>query len=134
MYQEDPNKEKRIAFLSIFSSICRTGQIDTKTAGEITDNLFKKYPLEEKTMPTYKATGYNSKPTAEGDTCACGLPREYREGIKDGKKWRAMFCKKKACKPIWLPNLKEMERAKAEDDMQDVANHQQFDEYGNPIG
>lgn len=91
----------------------------------INGRLHEKYTLEEKTMqPTYKATGYNSKPTKEGENCDCGLPREYREGIKNGKKWRAMFCKKKACKPIWLPNLKDMERSNFEDQLTDESNKQ----------
>jgi hypothetical protein len=136
-------KDKRISFQSLFSSLCElykgttpdeslVGDLE-KMAYQLNTNLHKKYTYAETSMkPSYKASAYNSKPTNEGETCACGKPREYREGIKNGRKWRAMMCKDKKCTPIWLPNQKDIARANHEDAILEEAQ-QQFDEYGNPV-
>lgn len=104
MYEENPNKEKRIAFLSVFSSIARTGAIDTKTASEVVDSLFKKYPLEEVKRTTSVPRAYQPEQIS-GDKCPdCGGVLKEKSGIKNGRKWSGQFCQNPECKKvIWLP-------------------------------
>jgi uncharacterized protein with PIN domain len=131
MYEESPNKEKRIAFLSIFSSLCRTGQIDTKTAKEVVDTLFKEYPIEG-TKPMYKPQSITNE-----DVCPdCGGVLKEKSGVKNGRAWSGAFCQNPNCKKvIWYPKQTRAQTIKSmgEDMMQDEANHPQFDDYGNPI-
>jgi DNA-directed RNA polymerase subunit M/transcription elongation factor TFIIS len=52
MYQEDPNKNKRISWLSIFSTLAELEpkvkvELLSATAFEMVDNLYKRYPTEE---------------------------------------------------------------------------------------
>lgn len=108
-YEENENKEKRIAFLSIFSSICRTGQIDTETASKVVDTLFKKYPCEELTQP--KTMEVKQKPAR----CPkCGSMSYYNnKGIssKSGQPYENNKCSK--CKHIeWKSMNYEAHRLK----------------------
>ena len=132
MYEENPNKEKRIAFLSVFSSLCRTGQVDTKTTKAVVDNLFKSYPLEEKqTKQTYKP-----KSMKEEECAKCGAPLKYREGVKKeagkpDKPWRGQFCQNRECKNvIWMPHRDTQDNANHQDSIEDEAHNQPPSEYG----
>jgi hypothetical protein len=122
MYTQDNNKDKRISFLSIFSTIydnTHSAKDWAKVAEDVNDLLYIKYPLTEEVAS-------KAKPV-EGEACACGIPREYREGVKDGRQWRAMMCKRKVCSPIWLPKVatkKESDRASFQDSIDADANSQ----------
>jgi hypothetical protein len=98
MYEENPNKEKRIAFLSIFSSLCRTGQIDTETASKVVDSLFEKYPLEG--AKTYQPKTMSNLPAGKGKICPvpdCGHPmiRQFNKKNPKAPDWK---CSDKNCK------------------------------------
>lgn len=128
-------KDKRISFLSLFSSISKNEPdiIEaTEKAIQVNERLYKEYPLISTTMqPSYKPTGYNFKPTREGDNCPCGAPRVEKSGVKNGKEWRGMFCKFRKCAPIWLPRVITKEQADDvtfQDDIDDQAHHQEIPE------
>lgn len=108
-------------------------KVDTSKIAEyafkLNDELYAKYPFT--TMNNYKPSTYGTKPTREGENCACGVPRMLKEGDKNGKKWRGMFCKNRKCDPIWLPNQREESKAKNEDSILEEANQQEDDrEFG----
>lgn len=117
--QTDPNKDKRISFLSLYSTLAPIVEDAEKKAFELNERLYLKYPI---TMPSYKPSKFNSKPTKEGENCACGLPREERRGIKNGKEWRGLFCKRKVCPVIWLPLNKDIDAANNQDSLDDEAH------------
>lgn len=105
MYEENTNKEKRIAFLSVFSSLCRTGQIDTKTATDIVDSLFIKYPIEETNLPSQNYNGgfggkkFMNQPKQKPQRCPkCGRMTLYtNKGIsaKSGAPYENVKCSDK---------------------------------------
>jgi len=153
-YEENINKEKRIAFLSVFSSICRTGQIDTETAGKVVDSLFNRYPADEEPM-VRKPIQNNSKPmqprqgnkpTVKQTTeqCpSCGKNMRELEGdsysnyYKKMVHYRMLVCPDSnkdgsgPCqqKPIKLPvfNKEQQAKAQSEDAILEESN-QNYDE------
>ena len=99
---ENKNKEKRIAWLSVFRSLTESNKsvsgarLLSGDAYKLVDELFTKYPLEE--INTVKTEETNEKcPTCKGDML-------IKSGEKNKNKWRGLFCKNPECqqKPKWL--------------------------------
>lgn len=109
------NKDKRIAFLSIFSSLCTKVQgkeletIDVYEASiTITDKLYTKYPIytAEDALPNLQ----ERKTEDMAGLCpTCNSLMLVKSGVKNGKQWKGKFCSKKGCSnpPIWLPKDNE---------------------------
>lgn len=123
MYEQDESTSKRISFQSIFSSLCtlhQGGQYDFSQledmANAINGRLHQKYSVPEgiKSMPT-------NQPQEE--KCGkCGGPMRYKEGVKNGNKWRGQFCSNRNCKNVvWLPRT-DPDKARQEDDILDQSN------------
>lgn len=99
------NKDKRISWLSIFSSLTQTisvadlkreGLANTaKLAYELNEGLYKEYPLEENAVKTEET---------EEKCPQCGSMKVIKQGVKNRNKWKGIFCSNPECeeKPRWL--------------------------------
>lgn len=132
------SKDKRISFLSILSSITQHEQ-DISKAEDLTyainKRLYEAYPLEE--TQTYQLKSFSDLPTGKGKLCPVCQSPMIRQTQKRNAKAPDWKCSDKNCKfqkaydggwrksefitGVWdEPNT---DGAKAEDAMQDEANH-----------
>lgn len=123
------DKEKRISLQGFHRGICTIQGMTEENAwilaNKRNEEMYQKYPFTSNTS-TFSNKPVRSPINASGnDLCPdCGAELKYKEGIKNGKKWRGQFCQNKDCKKVvWLPRKEPQEnidRANFQDDQEDV--------------
>lgn len=137
---QDSNKDKRISFLSLYSTLAPLTENAETKAFELNERLYEKYPISMQGGGNHQVS-YNNRTTPPKNapqsdkptTCPqCGNQSLYHNiGIskKNNKPFENYKCNK--CQHIeWVD--RKLEEHMAEDNMQDEAKHQNehMDNYG----